>query len=156
MTDKELNITLREMARAAGLCAEWYSQWKDDDTIDVCLERAIRGFDFVHDKDYPPLAFIRENFDKEVLHRHNFYLDEEVDIRAGRSGYYIFMGDCKGRITVDGLLAVTIYCRHNSYIDVHAEGGSRVFVTYYDDSSGDCYQDKWSKCKRYVRKRVSK
>ena len=41
MTDKELNITLREMARMQGLCDQWFSEWGDDDTLDDCLERYI-------------------------------------------------------------------------------------------------------------------
>lgn len=156
MTDKELNIRLREMARAAGLCDEWFSHWKDDDSIDVCLERAVRGFDFVQGNDYPPLSFIRENFGKEVLHRHHFYLDEEVSLKVERSGYYIFMGECSGSLSIDGFVAVTVYVRHSSRIDVCATGGARVFVTYYDDSSGECRQDGYSRCRKYSRKRVSK
>ena len=63
MTDKELNITLREMARMQGLCDQWFSEWGDDDTLDDCLERYIRGFDFVQERDWPSLEFIRKHFD---------------------------------------------------------------------------------------------
>ena len=67
MTDRDLNIALREMARKAGLCDKWYEEWKDDDTIDKCLERYVKGYDFAVKNDYPPLDFIRENFRKEVF-----------------------------------------------------------------------------------------
>lgn len=141
MTDRELNIALREMAREKGLCDEWYGEWKDTDTVDMCLDRFVRGFDFVQSNDYPPLGFIRENFRKDDLHRHHIYLDEEVDIEAPESGYYIFLGSCTGRLIVKGFLAVTVYLRHNSDILVSSEDGARVFVTAYDYSTAIC-QDK--------------
>lgn len=152
MTDRELNIALREMARANGLCNEWYEAWGDDDSIDLCLERYIRGFDFVQENDYPPLDFIRKNFDIEYLHRHNIYLDEEVSIEADRSGYYVFLGECKGSLTVDGFVAVTVYVRHTANVSVGAFNGSKVFVSYYDKSEGECGHDGWSKCRRYDRR----
>lgn len=153
MTDRELNIALREMAWASGLCDEWYGEWSDDDSIDLCLERYIRGFDFAVEKDYPPLDFIRRNFSIEDLHRHNIYLDEEVDIEADRSGYYVFLGNCRGRLTVDGFVAVTVYVRHTSDVSVESFNGSKVFVSYYDKSEGSCKHDGWSKCKRYDRRK---
>lgn len=155
MTDRELNITLREMARAQGLCDEWYNAWGDDDTIDQCLDRAIRGFDFVQGRDYPSLDFIRRNFRDGDLLRHNIYLDKKVYEEVSRSGYYVFLGESIGNVVVDGFVAVTIYCRHDSHINVYARGGARVFVTYYDDSGGECSQDDYSKCRKYIRKRVA-
>ena len=46
MTDKELNIRLREMARKSGLCDKWYEEWKDDDSIDVCQFASVLFNDF--------------------------------------------------------------------------------------------------------------
>lgn len=153
MTERELNIALREMARANGLCDEWYAAWGDDDSIDLCLERYIRGFDFAVENDYPPLDFIRKNFNTEDLHRHNIYIDEEVDIEADKSGYYVFLGKCKGTLTVDGFVAVTVYVKHTSSVNVEAFNGSKVFVSYYDKSEGECGHDGWSKCRRYDRRK---
>lgn len=153
MTDKELNIVLREMARNAGLCDEWFGNWKDDDTIDVCLDRFIRGFDFVVKNDYPNLEFIRKNFNTNDLHRHNIYLDEGVIIDDAQNGYYVFLGDCKATLVADGFKAVTVYCRHDSEVNVRAMGGARVFVTYYDQSSGVCKSDEWSNVRRYDRQK---
>lgn len=150
MTERELNITLREMARSAGLCDQWYSEWKDDDGIDVCLDRFIRGFDFAQKNDYPTLEFIRKNFKLEDLHRHNIYLDEGVVIDDAQNGYYVFLGDCKATLVADGLKAVTVYCRHDSEVNVRAFDGARVFVTYYDNSSGVCKSDDWSKIRQYI------
>lgn len=152
MTDRELNIALREMARAQGLCDEWYGAWSDDSTIDECLDRYVKGFDFAREHDYPPLDFIRKHFNKESLHRNGIYLDEEVDVE-GRHGYYIFLGDCKGRITFDGFYAATVYVCHDSEVDVMAANGAKVFVTYHDKSRGRTESDAWSKIKVYDRKK---
>ena len=153
MTDKELNITLREMARKAGLCDKWYEEWKDDDSIDVCLDRYVKGFDFAVKNDYPPLDFIRDNFRKEDLHRHNIYLDEEVEIKGARSGYYVFLGKCTGSIETHGFNVVSCYLRHDSNVDVSSLGSARVFVTYYDRSGGSTYKDEWGRIKSYDRRK---
>lgn len=152
MTDKELNISLREMARVKGLCDEWYGQWNDDGTIDECLDRCVRGFDFVANNDYPPLEFSRRNFRKEDLRRHNIFLDEEVEIQGGH-GFYVFAGNSRGRITFDGLIAATIYLAHDSSIEVRASGGAKVFVNLYANSSCHTTNDGWSKIKVYNRKK---
>ena len=151
MTDRELNITLREMARAKGLCDDWYGKWGDDDTIDMCLDRYIRGFDFALKYEYPTLDFICKHFRKEDLHRHNIFVDEEVSL-DGDNGYYCFLGSCRATLSVDGFKAVTVYVRHNSEVNVTASNGAKVFVRYYDNSKGECIDDGWSVCKKYERK----
>lgn len=153
MEGKELSIALREMARVQGkpLCDEWYGMWSDDTDIDGLLDRFVRGFDFCVDNDYPPLDFCRRNFKTEDLHRRKIYLDEEVNITEAENGYYIFLGDCKGRVIIDGFLAVTVYLRHTSVVDVVARNGARVFVTYYDSCSGTVTSDEYSKVKRYLK-----
>lgn len=145
MTDRELNIALREMARNIGACEPVVSQWQDDDTVDMLLDRYIRTFDFALNKDFPDVEFIRKNFRKEDLHRHNIYLDDEVQIADAENGYYVFLGKCKGEIWVNGFKAVTIFVRHESEIYVGAFDGSRVQVRYYENSDGVCKSDDYSK-----------
>jgi len=153
MTKRELSVVLRELAcgQATPLCKEWTEAWSDDTDIDELLDKYVRGFDFAVKNDFPPLDFCRRNFDKDDLHRHHIYIDEEVDLEAVESGYYVFLGTCKGRLVVKDLKAVTVYVRHDSRIDVSAFDGAKVFVTYYDHSSGGCVSDGWSKIKRYNR-----
>lgn len=145
MTDKELNIRLREMAREAGLCDEWYAKWTDDDTIDDCLQRFINGHDFAVKLDWPPLDFIRENFRLEDLHRHHIYLDEEVSLNESESGYYIFLGHCTGTAWFTGFVAVTIYMRHDSNIWIDAFDGARVMTMLYDKSKSKSRADRYSR-----------
>ena len=139
------------MARGLRLCDKWYGEWSDDSTIDECLERYVKGFDFCVKNDWPPLDFIRRNFRREDLHRHHIYLDEEVRIDGG-NGYYIFLGDCKGEINFFGLYAATVYVMHGSNILVRGGEGAKVFVSLY---GGDvmCIDDGWAKVKLYYRNR---
>lgn len=152
MTDRELNIALREMARSKGLCNDWYGKWKDGSSIDECLDRYVRGFDFAVKNNYPPLEFIRNNFEKNMLHKHNIYLDDEIEIDC-ESGYYVFLGKCVAKLKVDGYKATTIYVRHESVVDVHISGFAKAFVSYYDSSGGDCFQYNGGVFKRYDRRK---
>jgi hypothetical protein len=152
MTERELNIALREMARADGLCDGWYQEWSDDSTVDECLERFVKGQDFAIENDYPPLDFIRKNFDKEALHRHNIYLDEAVEIEAD-SGYYVFLGKCEAKVRVGKYHVTTVYVRHESNVDVLAYDCAKAFVMYYDQSDGACQQEELGTCRCYDRKK---
>ena len=148
MTDRELNIALREMARSNGLCDKWFESWKDDDTIDECLDRYVRGFDFAVKNDYPPIDFIRRNFRKDDLHRHNIYVDEKVDMTIG-NGIYIFLGHCTGNVKVEDLVAATLYLRHECDLSVSSVDGAITYVSCYDDSHAMTECDKYSTIKVY-------
>ena len=153
----ELNRILRNKAIKSGLCEDWQNHiWNRDLTIPELLEIYIKGFDFSVDNDWIDYDFIKEVIPIEDLHDANIYIDEKVYLTSEASGYFVFLGESRGSLVADGFIAVTVYCRHNSRIDVRAINGARVFVTYYDDSGGDCYQDDYSKCKKYIRKRVAK
>lgn len=154
MEQKELSIVLRELARSqkVGLCDEWYSEWADDSDLDALLDKFVRGQDFCIVNDYPSLPFVRDHLlrYRDALHRHHIYVDESVDLVAV-SGTYIFLGRCTGRIEVSGLVAVSLYCRHDSELEVSALHGSRVFVSVYDRSRVDCRCDDMSHLRRYPR-----
>lgn len=152
MTEKELNIALREMARSVGLCDKWYNEWKDDSTIDECLERFINGFDFAVKNDWPPLDFIRKNFRMEDLHRHNVYIDEEVNIEKGGSGYYVLLGKCTGTIKLTGFAVATVHLRHESKVSVKALDDSIVFVRCWDNSDAVCEKDYYGSIRKIVKK----
>lgn len=139
------------MARANGLCDQWYREWKDDDSLDDCIDRFIRGFDFVRENDFPPLDFCRQHFAnrKELLHWNHVFLDDTCRIHDVDNGFYVFLGNCKADMFITGFKAVTIYCRNYSEVNVYAKEGARVFVRYYDSSIGVCKSDEMSKIRRY-------
>ncbi len=140
MNQKELSIALRTSARAQKkpLCNEWFGEWKDDSSIDDLLDKYVRGIDFCIENDYPTLDFIRENFNRDDLHRHNIYIDEVVDVCA-KSGSYVFLGTCSGRIRTSGFSVVVCYLRHDSNISVVSDDMSKVFVSIYE--SAKCETD---------------
>ena len=136
MTERELSISLREMARVQShpLCDKWYGEWKDDTSVDGLLDKYVRGIDFGVMNDYPPLDFIRKNFKKEDLHRHNIYIDEEVNIVESHSGIWVLLGKCSGRMTFDSWAVATVHVRHESNMRIDAEDLSRVFVSVYENA----------------------
>ena len=154
MDKMNLSVCLREMARSqkTPLCDEWYKEWNDETDIDELLDKYVRGFDFIVKNDFPPLDFGRKMFNKEDLHKHNIFLDENVDIKAG-NGCYIFLGDCTGRIIAEDTKAVVVYLRHNSKVDVKSTYGSRVSVFYYDSSSGKAEEGVLGHIKTYDRRK---
>lgn len=148
MTDREICIAAREMARQSGACDHVLSKWSDDADIDELLDLYIRTFDFATEKDFPPLEFMSRNLRTEDLHRHNIYLNEEVQIADAENGYYVFLGRCTGTLWVNGLKAVTVLVRHDSVINVEAFDGARVQVRYFDSSDGVCKSDSYSRVKK--------
>ena len=154
MTDKELNICLREIARQNGLCDEWYEKWSDESTLDECCRRLVLGFDFACDKDYPTLSFCRQNFleRRDILHKHNIYIDEEINIINAKSGTYIFYGECSGVITFRGNSIGNINLRHKSDIDVFSFENAHVFISLYDSSKVSYEENEYSKLKVFDRR----
>lgn len=146
MTDKELSISLREIGRAKGMCDKFYNEWKDNDDIDTIIDRFVPGQDFCVKEDYPSLDFVCKHFRIEDLHRHNIYLNEEVDINTDSSGYYVFLGNCSGRLTATGFVSVRVYVRHESNMNLMALDGARIIATFYEDSSANGVSDEYSKC----------
>lgn len=151
MEGKELSVTLREMARGQKepLCDKWYGEWEDDSDVDILLEKYIDGIDFTITNDYPPLDFIRKNFKKEDLHRHNIYIDEEVNLVESNSGVWVLLGKCTGRITFDGWAVANVYVRHESVVRVDAEDLSRVFVNMCDNAEAELKNQYGAVIQRY-------
>lgn len=151
MEGKELSVTLREMAREQKepLCDKWYGEWEDDSDIDSLLDKYVDGIDFTITNDYPPLDFIRKNFKKEDLHRHNIYIDEEVNLVESNSGVWVLLGKCTGRITFDGWAVANVYVRHESVVRVDAEDLSRVFVNVCDKAEVDMRNQYGAVIQRY-------
>jgi len=151
MTDRELSMMLRELAcnQDTPLCEKWTREWRDDSTIDELIDKFLRGQDFCIKNNYPSLDFIREHVSMEDLHRNHIYIDEEMDISNVENGFYVFLGHCKAKVRASGFLSVTVYCRHDSEVDVYARDGALVFVRYFENSTGSCKSDEWSRLHRY-------
>lgn len=136
MTQEELSFTLRDMGRSMGMCDKFYDRWIDGMDVDTMLDLYIKGLDFCIEKDFPPLDFVRRNFDTSDLHRHHIYIDEHVDLE-GESGDYVFLGRCTGNVHFGDFCISGVYLRHSSEMKIRSEGFSRVFVSLYEESSCD-------------------
>jgi hypothetical protein len=64
---KELSIELRNMAREAGLCDQWFGEWNDDSDNTTLFDKYKRGIDFCIEHGYPTNEFIKSHWDKEML-----------------------------------------------------------------------------------------
>lgn len=133
MSDRELNILFRSMARRGGLCDEWYSSWSDDDTLDMCLDRFVRGIDFSIGNTWLDLDIVREHLSLDLLHRHHVYLDEDVELECG-NGRYVFLGSCRGVVVFGGFTVGDVYIFGTCDVRVIVRDFARVHVSHYDDS----------------------
>lgn len=147
----KLNKILRKSAIDHGLCGEWQQRWKRDLSYRELLGLFIEGFDFSLKEDWLDYDFCKEAFPEEELHAMKIYINEDVSIEADKSGYYTFLGNCSGTLTVKGYLALTVYVRHTSNIKVVAVDGAKVLTRVYDKAKADCYHDEWSTNKKLDR-----
>lgn len=135
MTDKELSIAIREIGLAHGMCDKYSGRWREDYTQDELIGLFISGQDFCVEHDFPPLAFIKENFSKEVLDAHHVYIDYKGNLEITESGTYIFLGDGNITAEVSGFAVVDLYARHNTILRTVSRENAKVFVTMCDNSS---------------------
>ena len=150
MEISELNRILRNKAIKHGLCDEWQQKvWHRDLSYGELLGIFIKGFDFSVKEDWLDYDFCKEVFPADELHKAHIYIDEDVDLKASEGGYYVFLGKCRGRLVADGLVALTVYVRHGSRMDVVADDGAKVFVTCYDAGEASCVSDGWSFIRKY-------
>lgn len=142
MTDKEISVVLKEIGHAQGMCAKFYDKWDDSVDMEDMLTMFKKGQDFCIENDYPSLDFIRENFDRKVLAKHGIYLDADLSLDISKSGVYIFLGDCKGRVCFRDWCVADVYLRHNSDLYVESLGMSKVYVSLYDNSRMRGYRER--------------
>ena len=125
---------LRNLARKAGLCDKWFSEWSDNESDDALLERYIKGIDFCILHDYPSLPIIRSTFDEDTLRRHNIYLDAKSVTVNSPQPVSVFLGTSKANIAASAYSVSDIYVRHNSAVHIHARDHAIVSVTVYDQA----------------------
>lgn len=138
MDNKELNNSLRNLARSLGLCDQWFGEWKENESQDELVKKYKRGIDFAIKNEYPSNDFIKNNFDKDILHEHHVYVDESIPVK-GESGVWVMNGQCDGVILFDEWSAATLYVRHNSKLKVVCAGHSKVFISVFDQSEVEVY-----------------
>lgn len=98
------------------------------------IERWKQNLDFALANDFPSLDFIKANFDAQLLHDNQIYVDEHLNLSDAPNGVYVLNGECSGTIHFREWAAATVYVRHNSKINIIAEDFAKVFVRVYDEA----------------------
>lgn len=128
--EKGLSETLKDKAIRLGLCDEWTSQWGMPDKQGL-IDKYIHGIDFCIKHDYPSIEFIKRNFEKDLLHENNIFVDEDVQSRNLKC-VAVLNGGCTGTLLFDGYSTCTVYARHNSNVTIDCSYMSKVFIHVYD------------------------
>lgn len=136
---KDLSGTLRRMARLAGLCDLWYDNWGQPDQQGL-IDKALHGIDFICRKSFPDPEFILANFDKELLHRNNIFVSENVALRNTGSPI-LLLGNCDATLLYDGYATADVYACGETKLIVSARGLAKAFVSIYDKTSIQAIQD---------------
>ncbi len=98
------------------------------------IERWKQNLDFAIENDFPPLDFIRANFDAKLLADNQIYVDRHLSLRNAPNGVYVLNGDCSGTLHFSSWGAATVYVRHNCRVSIIAEDFAKVFVRVYDEA----------------------
>lgn len=130
MNDKDLSRTLLNQAVSLGLCTEWTEQWGFPDQ-QALIDKYLHGIDFCIDKGYPTNTFIKENFDRDILHKNNIFVDEDVQKR-NMSHTAVLNGSCKGTLLFDGFSICDLYVRHDSEVTIDCSQYCKIFINVYD------------------------
>lgn len=128
---ENLSETLKQQAISLGLCKQWTEAWGNPDQQDL-IDKYKSGLDFCIEHQYPSNEFIRENFDRELLHENLIYVDEQLCLDDAPSGEYVLNGECTGTLHFRSWTAATVYVRHTSNVSIIAEDFAKVFVRVYD------------------------
>lgn len=136
-----LSDKMKNEAIGLGMCAQWTSEWEDNSSKDVMLDKFVTSIDFCIRHNWPSPQFIKDNAG-DVMHGHGVYVDEAINLYNPK-GVVVLNGSCAGSITFDGFTIATVYVRHTSKLQISVRGMSKVRVCLYDKAEVSV------KCKGY-------
>ena len=125
-----LSNELKTQAIGLGLCEQWTKAWGNPNKQEL-INKFLHGIDFCLKHDYPTNEFIKKNFEKEILHRNNIFVDEDVQKRNARQ-IVVLQGKCTGTLLYDGMTSADVYVRHDSEVTIDCNRLSKVFISVYD------------------------
>lgn len=132
----KLNSALRDEAIRLGLCKQWQRDWKRDWDIDLLLDKYKEGIDFCISNGYPSINFIKENFAKDDLRRHNILVDDKWSLLNPRTA--VIQGNSTSTARYNGWTPGTIYILNNSNAKVFAKNSSFVILHLFDNARVSC------------------
>nr|DAV72141.1 MAG TPA: hypothetical protein [Caudoviricetes sp.] len=130
MNEKDLSRTLLNQAITLGLCQPWQQSWGTPDQQGL-IDKWLHGIDFAIKHNYPTNTFIKENFDKDILHKNGIFVDEDVQKR-NIPQIAVLNGNCKGTLLFDGFSVCDVYVRHDSEVTIDCSQYCKVFINVYD------------------------
>ena len=149
---ENLSETLKQQAVDLGLCRPWTKAWGDCDQQEL-IDKFIKGIDFCIERNWPTPAFIKANFDRDLLNANLIFVDEHLDFDMMPSGVYVINGECSGSIRFAPWTAATVYVRHSSNVSIFAGDFAKVFVRLYDDAEAEVESGECAMAKVYDRRR---
>lgn len=129
---KNIGRTLQLQAKSLGACEKGLDNL-DKLNEQELINRYIHFIDFAIEKNFPSNHFIKANFEEEVRHRNNIYVDEFIERRNARQ-VVVVQGKCTGQLLYDGMTVADVYVRHDSEITIDCTRLSKVFINVYDNA----------------------
>ena len=127
-------MELRNMARKAGLCDQWFGEWKDDSDTSTLFDKYKRGIDFCIEHNYPTNDFIKTHWDKPTLQANNIFVDDKNISKDSLKGIIIVNGDCDMTLNFSAFDVADVYIRHTSKVIINAWYMARIMLNVYDDA----------------------
>ena len=129
---KNLGKQLKSQAKSLGACEKGLDNLERLNEQEL-VNRYVHFIDFAIDSNFPSNEFIKKNFDKELLHRNNIYVDDFVERRNARQ-VVVVQGKSTGLLQYDGMTVADVYVRHDSEITIDCSRSSKVFINVYDSA----------------------
>lgn len=133
-----LGKQLKSQAKELGACDKGLDNLERLNEQEL-VNRYIHFVDFAIENDFPTNEFIKDNFDKELLHRNNIYVDEFIERRNARQ-VVVVQGKCTGTLLYDGMTTADIYVRHDSEVTIDCSRLSKVFISLHDRAKANVVQ----------------
>lgn len=131
---ENLSLELRKMARKAGLCDRWFSEWKKDETDESLFDKYKKGIDFSIEYNWISNDFIKRHWDKPILQANNIFVDDKNISKDSLKGIIIVNGDCDMTLNFSAFDVADVYIRHTSKVIINAWYMARIMLNVYDDA----------------------
>lgn len=129
---KSIGNKLKLQAESLGACEKGLDNLEKLNEQEL-VNRYIHFIDFCIEAQYPSNEFIKKNFDQDLLHRNNIYVDDFVERRNARQ-VVVIQGKSTGLLQYDGMTVADVYVRHDSEITIDCSRLSKVFISVYDNA----------------------
>lgn len=118
-------------ARRVDCCREYQRRIIKAKTLDELIGTYKDGLRFCLANDYPKKEYILQHFDREGLHRHGIFVDEQIDGMT-HNRTMVALGCCHGTLEFDDWEQRNIAIKHTGRVNVVAKNHTFIIVYIYD------------------------